>query len=280
LLGTSNDAGASKEKQRYRAALALILVVLIGGWPLVTDAAIASEYRWEIAAPLVVLGAPKSVGNQVILNSLAITIDCGHDCVVTSSYVLVSERAQSVQVAVISGEPSSLRILLQGRQVTMSPAREAGQADLDRSGVPMFVQPVDLSTITATLSLAVGKNEIFVRECLPMGTRGRGTNAVVRAVEVVPAPLRHWNLGREFILSTRLSYGSELLADLKAAGLKEEPITPLCVRYGGERDPSKVPLGTVKGSTGLEYFAASFDHDLPGTLSWQIGNAVGARYWI
>jgi hypothetical protein len=67
---------------------------------------------------------------------------------------------------------------------------------------------------------------------------------------------------------------------VRAAGLKEEPITPLCVRYGGERDPSKVPLGTVKGSTGLEYFAASFDHDLPGTLSWQIGNAVGARYWI
>jgi hypothetical protein len=255
-----------------------VLGSVAAAWPLAANAAVAPEYRWESAAPSIVLVAPEGVGGQVILKSLAITMDCGHDCVVTSSYLLASAQAQSVQVAVLSGEPSTLRIQLQGRAVTTSSAREADPAALDRIGVPILQQP-GLSTVAVTLPVAAGPNEITVVEHASLSTRGRGTNAVVRAVEIIPAPLRGWNLAPEFTFSTRLGYGGELLADLKAAGLKDEPITPLCVRYGGDRDPSTVSLGTVEGSGGREYFTASFDRDFPATLSWQIGNAAAARYW-
>jgi hypothetical protein len=246
--------------------------------PLAANAAVAPEYRWESAAPSIVLVAPEGVGGHVILKSLAMTMDCGHDCVVASSYLLASAQAQSVQVAVLSGEPSNLRIQLQGRPVTTSPARAADPATLDRIGVPVLQQS-GLSAVAVTLPLAAGQNEITVVEHVSLSTRGRGTNAVVRAVEIIPAPLRGWNLAPEFTFSPRLGYGSELLTDLKAAGLKDEPIMPLCVRYGSDRDPSTVSLGTVEGSGGREYFTANFDRDFPAALSWQIGNAAAARYW-
>ncbi len=260
---------------RREATFGIGCITLV--WPLVTGAAVAPEYRWESVAPMIVLVSP--VGGRVALKSVAIELDCGHDCIVTSSYLLVSEQAQSVGVTAISGQPSSLRIRSRESQATMSPVRATGQADLDRIGAPRLVAPGDLSTVAVTLVLAAGINEITIFEHVPLATRGRGTNAAVRAVEIVAAPLRDWNVSPGFTLATKLSYGSELIADLRAAGLEDGVISPLCVRYGGGRDPSIASLDEVKSAHGLGYFTASFDHDFPTILSFQVGNAVGARYW-
>ena len=207
-------------------------------------------------------------------------MDCDAVCNFTTVYALLSEKPQRKVLTLLVVDPRSLGIELAHHSISGSAPRKPSAEDLDRFGLDPKADPpphyASYPAVDIELPLVAGPNELVIKQKLPMSTRGRGTDQVVRVMLLNLWSLRSWNKDDDFALYLNYAFGPAAVT--QADGLRDNHVEPLCTISGYDYDNMEVPLvGYRDDRTGRVQYPILYRFVLPAMVDCRVGGRSGLR---